>query len=330
MRELIAIGDLHLTDSTGKGGLASYIDDHDAHVAALVGKALKWAAKRSIKNVVLLGDLCQSPRMSYNAQLALLSIFRQPFEFHVILGNHDMMAEDPLAGHSLQLMQEFGFPNVHIYEEPTKVGKVNFLPWPHKRFAKDCLNCAHIDVQGSVSDSGRAMNGDNLNCSSADALIGHIHTSQKVRNSVYPGTLYQTNFGERAEKFFAHSVYDDGWETTLVPVQPKYVLHTVEVKTKRDLKSVPASSTDLVKLILLDQARVTAADYQHLNVVKVQTVNSAAELALAQVEDLREGSSVEISTTEFVTSWINHQQVDPTIAQRALTLRAKILNGAAK
>lgn len=330
LREFVAIGDLHLTDSSGKGGLASYIENHDKHVVQLMDQPLSWAAKRGIKDVVLLGDICENPRMSYEAQLALLSVLRQDFVFHIIPGNHDMLAEDPEAGHSLQIVREFRLPNVNIYETPTVVDKVYFLPWPHSKFKKDLLNVAHIDVQGSVTDSGRENKSDKLNSSNADALIGHIHTSQQVRNSLYPGTLYQTNFGESADKFFAHCVYDDGWDKSLIKVKPKYVLHTVKVTSRKTLKSVPTGPHNLVKLIITDKAKITAADYQHLNVVKVMTANTAAEQALAEIADLNEGSDIEISTDEFFTAWLDQQNVSTEEREAATAARLRTLKGQAK
>lgn len=331
IREFVSIGDLHLTDSTGKNGLSSYIKDPDTMIADLViSQPLKWARANGVKHIVLLGDICDGTRMSYSAQLQLLRILRTPFHFHIIPGNHDMIAEDPVAGHSLQLIKEFRLPNVSIYETPTVVDKVKFCPWPCAEFDKKLMNIAHIDVQGSRTDSGRLNASEKLTESKAAAVIGHIHTAQTVRNSCYPGNLYQTNFGESQDKFFGHSVYDDGWETNLIAVKPKYRLHTIEVSHRRDLKKVPASEYDLIKLILKEAADVTAAHYQHLNVVKVKTANSAAELALAHVEDLADGSNIEISTTEFISAWLAQRALDDQKLKAIMKVRHKILKGNAK
>lgn len=329
--DLVAIGDLHLTDSTGKGGLSTYIEGSDKMVADLViSQPLKYAKEKGVKDIVLLGDICENPRMSYEAQLQLFRILRQPFQFHIILGNHDKLAEESQAGHSLEILKELQLPNVRIYEEPTDVGKIRFLPWPHQQFDKTKLNIAHIDVQGSKSDSGRLNKSDKLNHSNADAIIGHIHTSQKVRNSIYPGTLYQKNFGESLPKFFAHASYDDGWEISLIKTKPKYRLHTFQVKSRKDLKDIPVSERDLVKLVLLDGAKVTAADYQHINVVKVSTQSSAEQEALDRVAELDNGSQVEISTEEFFQAWLEQQPYDQELKAKAARLRSHYLKGQAK
>jgi DNA repair exonuclease SbcCD nuclease subunit len=330
MKEFIAIGDLHLTDSTGKGGLSNYIDNHDEHVADLViNQPLIYAKKNKIKNVVLLGDLCESPRMSYSATKALRRIVKQPFEWHIIPGNHDLFAPDPEVGHSLELLELFDLPNVHIYKTPTNVGDVRFLPWPHQDFDDNKINIAHVDVQGSRTDSGRLNKGEKLSRSKALAIIGHIHTSQRVRNSIYPGTLYQTNFGEPAEKFFAHARNDGGWEVDLVPVKPTYRLHSVQVESRRDLKAIPASKFDLVKLIL--NKPVDPQHYAHLNVVMVRTPNSASELATSElVSRAAAGSAVEISTNEFFKEWLRAQPVEAELKQRAFKIRKAALQAVAR
>jgi len=331
--QAIGIGDLHLTDSRGVGGLAAYIKDHDAMVARAVKRCLGWATQRGIRNVFLYGDVCEGTRMSYEAQLALLSILRRTdFDFHIILGNHDLFAEDPALAHSLQLIREFGLSNVHIYLEPTTVRidgrNVRFLPWPHTDFDSKCLNVAHVDVAGAKTDSGRPISKGSA--SKATVVVGHIHTSQIVRNTHYAGTLYQTNFGEGLDKGFHHIEYDGGWVVNYVPVKPEYLLHTVEVKTRRDLKSIPRSTKDLVKLILVDGCQLGAEDTLGINVVSTKMANGAKELALARVEDLLDGSEVELSSDEFFQEWLATRAVEASLKEQAVKLRTRTLKALTK
>jgi DNA repair exonuclease SbcCD nuclease subunit len=302
-------------------------------VVKLAMQALKYANKNHVKHIVWLGDICEKTRLSYEGMLAFIKLLRTPFEHHVILGNHDMFGPEPELGHSLQVIKELKLPNVHIYEKPTIVdfgkAKLNFLPWPHQDFDKTCMNIAHVDVQGAKSDSGRLFDSDKLSKSKAHAIIGHIHTNQRIRNSWYTGTLYQTNFGESLDKYFQHVTYDSGeWEIQNIPVKPIYRLHTVEVLTKADLKSVPASEFDLVKLILLDGCEVEAENYKHLNVVKVNAVSTARELALARMEDLADGSEIEVSADEFFKEWLDAQSVEAELKLQAVKLRKQILEKA--
>jgi hypothetical protein len=259
--------------------------------------------------------------------LSLLKILKLPFEFHIILGNHDLFAEDPAAGHSLQIIKEFGLPNVRIYEEPTLTkieGRpVKFLPWPYVDFEKGVLNVFHNDVAGATTDSGRPISKGTE--SKAIAVGGHIHTNQRVRNTYYSGTLYQTNFGESKEKFFHHVEYDDGFVINSIPFKPEYVLHSVEVRTKKDLKDVPRSKTDLVKLILIDGCQISAHDTAGISIAQVKTANGARELALAQVDDLKEGSEVEVSTDEFFHEWLSTQSIESKLKDSASKLRITLL-----
>jgi DNA repair exonuclease SbcCD nuclease subunit len=334
IQELIGIGDLHLTDSAGRGGLASYIEKPDEMVADLiVSQPLKYARNKGIKHVLLYGDICESPRMSYDAQLAFSKIVDQPFEFHVIPGNHDKFAEDPDAGHSLEVLRMWNRPNVHVYDEQTDVQvaglPLRFLPWPGQRFHSKRLNVAHVDVHGSKTDSGRLNDKDGLSDSNGTAVVGHIHTNQRVRNTYYSGTVYQTNFGEQADKFFHHISFDDGWVVENVPVRPTYRLHTITVESRADLKNVPASKFDLIKLVLVS-TKIKAADYQHLNVVKTVPIKNSSELAVTQFEEIKSGSQIEISSDEFFNAWLDTQSRPDELKKKALALRRRLLQEVAK
>lgn len=327
--QAVGIGDLHLTSARGVGGLSAYISDHDQMVAREVQRVLKWGRKRGIKRCFLYGDVCEGTRMSYEAQLALLSILRtEDFEFDIIPGNHDMFSEDPTMGHSLQIIQEFRLPNVRIHMVP-KTRKldgqqVQFLPWPHSDFKKDALNVAHVDVSGAKTDSGREVVKGTK--SKAFAVIGHIHTKQRIRNSYFSGTLYQTDFGQQPDKAFHHIEFEgDEWIIREIPFKPEYTLHTVEVKTRRDLRKVPRSPKDLVKLILVDGCQVSATDTAGINVVMTKTVNGAQELALARVGELKEGSEVEVSTDEFFQTWVDGQAMDKDLKKEVIALRTSKL-----
>lgn len=331
--EFVGIGDLHLTSSTGRGGLSSYIKDHDNFVADLViNQPLKYAEKKGIQHIFLYGDLCEQTRMSYDAQLALIKILRNnQFKFHIILGNHDLFGEEPELGHSLQLIKELRLPHVTVYERPTDVildkAPVRFLSWPHSKFSSKALNVAHVDVNGARSDSGRKFESDDLNSSDATAVVGHIHTNQRVRNTYFSGTLYQTNFGESPEKYFHHGICN-GSDRTIenIPVKPVYRLHTFEVQNKSDLKQIPASDKDLIKLILLERNTLVASDYKHLNVVVVRPVKGAQDLAQARVEDLKSGTQIKFSTDDFFYEWLKGNSAPNDLKKLSLKIRKRILS----
>jgi DNA repair exonuclease SbcCD nuclease subunit len=331
MTDFVGIGDLHFTNHLGKGGLSEYVPETDKMIADLAQQPLNYATKHGIKHIILYGDIFDGPKPSVEGQLALLSLLRQDFEFHIILGNHDKFGPDSDAGHSLQVIQEFGLENVNIYTHTRRVkigrAKLNFMPWPDQNFLSGYLNVAHVDVAGSKSDSGRLQQGSELSDSEAMAVIGHIHTRQRVRNCFYSGTLYQKNFGEHADKFFHHIQFDGSeFEIIDIPVKPCYVLHNIEVSSIEDLKHVPQSDKDLIKLILLEDCGVVPTDYKHLNVVKTRPVGSATDLEYARLEDLIDGSEVKISSNDFFKEWLRNSNVDRVLKQEAYTLRKKLLS----
>ena len=327
------IGDLHLTSTTGQGALSQYIQNPDRYVASEVNRVLADAKDKGVKNIFLYGDLCEGTRMSYDAQLALLSILRQDFDFHIILGNHDLFAEDPAAGHSLQLIKEFGLPNVKLYEEPTNVeidgAPVRFLPWPHMNFSKARLNVFHNDVSGARMDTGRLISKGST--SSAYAVGGHIHTNQRVRNTFYSGTLYQTAFGERKEKYYHQIEYEGEWEITDVPFKPRYTLHNAKVSTKKQLAKLPRSKRDLIKLILVDNFVPVQEDLAGLNIAMIKTTSDAHKQALENLAELKNsGSQVNMSTDEFFHAWVQEQSVEDTLKTRAITHRQQVLKSIGK
>ena len=209
------------------------------------------------------------------------------------------------------------------------------MPWPCEDFNPKALNVAHVDVPGAKTDSGRAVTKGIV--SKAPSVIGHIHTMQKVRNTHYSGTLYQTNFGEAQDKYFHHIKFEDGeWQVENVPSKPKYILHTVEAKTRKDLarlrKTLPEAelANHLIKVILLEGNNITATDYEDLNVVKTVSVNSDRELVLARIEDLTEGSAIDLSTNEFFQEWLDTKSVDPSERKSIAAFRTYLLKKAYK
>ena len=327
MTSLIAIGDPHFTSHLEKGGLASYLADHDAMVHRAILRVLDYAAKRSIKHIILLGDICCGPRMSYPAQLALQDIFsRTEFVFHTILGNHDLKSNDPKLGHSLEVIQAQNLPNVRIYTQPKTVringSKIRFLPYPHDTFDGEALNICHLDMQGATTDSGRLMDNPDLPKTKHLAISGHIHTNQRVRNTWYTGTLYQTNFGEAQSKYFHHIEYTspDDYEITNVPFAPEYTLHKIVVSSDADLQRVPTGAKDLVKIVLAKDAHVDINQLKQLNSVKV--VPEAVDfLNMGPIE----GDALEFSVEEFFEGWLNEQNLEPEFLAQVLALRKQLL-----
>ncbi len=331
--EALAIGDLHFD-----GTLEQYIPDLHEAIRKDVQRIFDWGRKRGISRVFFLGDLCHNPEMSARATKSLIRLFHenQDLKIEVIPGNHDMFSEDPKDGFSLEVIHQVikygGLPHVRIHTKPVvkKIdgALVNFLPWPHRSFSKEALNIGHLECKGAKSDSGRLFKSDDLYDGRAVTIMGHLHTRQRIRNTYYPGSPCQTNFGEQKEKFFAHVVWNgsDDYEIRDIPFKPTYVLHNVQIQTKSDLKTIPTDSTDLVKLIVADGAKVGPHHWIDLpNVVKINPYKTSEELVMALTEDLQSGSELRISTDEFFAHWMEQAPDKPKLKKKAATLRSKLL-----
>jgi DNA repair exonuclease SbcCD nuclease subunit len=332
--EAIALGDLHTTDASGKGGIAKYVPNYDEIVFEEADRALEWARERGIRTVFLLGDTCESPRMSYEAMLNLVSFFarNEDMMFYVILGNHDMFSDDPSVGHSLQVvMSMYGRPNVRFIEKPEtiKIDKVpvRFLPYPHEDFDPKALNVFHKEVYGSKGDSGRPMKDDKLSKSKAVVVAGHLHTSHRVRNTFYPGTLAQKNFGEKTDKYFAHIDFKSAtdFEIEFIPFEPKYLLHTVIINDRRDLKQIPKGQFNLVKLVIADGADVSGADWTGKpNIVEIKNFKSQEELKAVLTEDMSDGEALSVDVEEFFTTWLDQSTYPDELKARVQEVRARV------
>jgi hypothetical protein len=333
----VSIGDLHLTDDSGKGGLSNYIEEPDLYVMSECQRVLSYAKKNGISNVFFKGDICENPRMSYDAQLALLEFLdrNKRFKFWIILGNHDKFAEDSSQGHSLEIIQRYPFPHVHIITEPEVIKidgtKIHFHPWPSQDFSKKLLNIAHVEVQGSKMDSGRVFDNEEHSNSKAVVAVGHLHTNHRIRNSYYSGTLYQTYFGESLPKFFHHINFKDRDDYSIdsIPFDPKYKLYTCIVHAKKDLKKLPTDTKHLVKLIIEEGSDIDpeSPECQMPNIVSVKGFKTKAELQTILTEDLTSGEELVIRTEEHFNKWLSVQNIESRIVDRAKVLREQLLGG---
>jgi len=330
--EFVGIGDLHLTGIDGKGGLSDYVPDHDAMVVAEVERVKAYARKKHVQHVIQYGDVCESPRASYRALLALLDMVSEDdLTWTFILGNHDKFAKESAAGHSLEVLQRLRLPNVRIVTEPKllKVGstKVNFMPWPCSEFSREYLNVAHVDVDGATGDNGHPSRHKVRVKHRGKSVIGHIHTNQVVGGAHYSGTLYQTNFGEKPGKFFHHAQHEGGdWDIESVPHKPQYELITLDVASRKDLRAVENDPNKLYKLRLLKASNITPADYTS-NVVRIQPVGKDGEQAAEELGEIATaGSEVSLDPDEFFGAWLDRQTLKPEVKDRVAKLRKQMLN----
>lgn len=327
--EAVAIGDAHYD-----GNIFNLVEDGPSFVTNELRGPCNYAVEHGVAHIFMLGDTCCKPRMSYESHIALLALIDEypTLHFHFVLGNHDMYGEDPRAGHSLQLLMRARRPNVSIYVKPTRKlidgCKVQFLPFPHRKFDPAALNIAHVDVAGAVNDNGRPVK--STDTSTAVAVIGHIHTSQRVRRSYYPGTLYQTRYGEKEAKFFAHVRFNSpkDYNVQLVRHDPAVLLRTLIVKSREDIENADPSPHILYRLIVRDGADVTQEDWAHLTTRQTNTFKTKEDLKAIMNVDHSQGEAIRISIPEFLEAHFVASGMAVPRAQGLLALRESVLKGA--
>lgn len=327
--EAVCIGDAHYD-----GNIFNLVEDGPSFVTNELRGPCQYAVERGIVHIFMLGDTCSKPRMSYESHIALLELVDEfpTLNFHFVLGNHDMYGDDPRAGHSLQLLMRARRPNVFVYTKPTRKlidgCKVQFLPFPHQNFDPAALNIAHVDVAGAVHDSGRPTKATNT--STAVAIIGHIHKSQRVRRSYYPGTLYQTRYGEGEDKFFAHVRFNSpkDYNVQLRRHDPAVLLRTLIVKSKEDIDNADPSPHILYRLIIRDGADVTQEDWAHLTTRQTNTFKTKEDLKAIMNVDHSQGEAIRISIPEFLEAHFVASGMDINRAQGLLQLRESVLQAA--
>jgi len=327
--EAIALGDAHYD-----GNIFNLVEDGPSFVTNELRGPCNYAVERGIQHVFMLGDTCSKPRMSYESHIALLGLLDEfpSLHFHFILGNHDMYGDDPAAGHSLQLLMQARRPNVSVYTKPTKKlidgCKVQFLPFPHRSFDPHALNIAHVDVAGAVNDNGRPVKSDDE--SKAVAIIGHIHKAQRVRNTYFPGTLYQTRYGESEDKSFAHVRFNSprDYNVQLRRHDPAVLLRTLIVKSKEDLDNADASPHILYRLIISDGADVTQEDWAHLTTRQTNSFRTKEDLKAIMNVDHAQGEAIRISIPEFLEAHFIAAGMEVDKVGSLLRLRESVLKAA--
>lgn len=342
--DAIGIGDLHLTSSSGHGAWSKYyLGNSDEAILNEAQKAIDYGLERGITNIFLYGDVCDAPKMSYQAHEALYKFFSRNSQckFFVILGNHEILTSGSVH-HSLSLFQAFhnALPNVHIFDKPTSVkidgSVVRFLPYPSSDFSHKALNVCHLDVAGSIMDSGMPSK-STIDPSDFIIVAGHIHTAGQVKQCYYAGTMIQTNFGESEQKYFhlIHFNSTKDFEIRLIPTHPEFLLRTKIINSSKDIDDAveenKSSKQKIVwRLIVADgcDADLSSLDLaSKLNIAQIKSYKTKKDL-----QDLASGSidyvSVDDIRPEDVFNSIleAREDIDDAMKSRIKAVRQKVLN----
>lgn len=299
-----------------------------------------------MRTVLFYGDVCEKPRLSYEAQVSLYSLLLRrkyrELDIHIIPGNHDFQEN---GSHSLQVLAkiaELTKTNVTVYTEPTVVKierrRFNFLPHPFTETVRNALNIAHYEVAGSFRDNGRRVD-DGLKTRHM-GCYGHLHTCHRVRRVHYSGTLYQTNFGEALPKSFHHVRYDDddpySAQIENIPHEPPWKLINLPVKDESDLAAIEDNPDILYKLFVHEGLDLDINDVlkAHPNVVRHNRFNSKSDLkTLIENEWDFESQSVtnNVDTEEVVRDYLaNKSGLNKREIERAFRFLSNIANQSAE
>ena len=334
--DFLAIGDLHLDSRLSQ---YSVLQDINAIIMKELYKALRYATDKGIKYVVLLGDVCNYNVMSSDAHIRMIDMLSEysHINFIAILGNHDTRNVEDYSLKVLQRLSDTGvIRNLKVISKPTVLFRkrgtpINFMPWPSFQPKADCLNVGHIELNGAQWDHGKMI--ENEHDTEHLYLGGHLHTKQELKDGrwLIPGTLYQTNFGERNDKYWAHCRWDGtNFEYDLIPNVPEFTLETVIINTTEDLDKLSKDERHLYKAIIKDGAGLDSSSLaQHPNIVKTNRFKSRSELQniLADEFFLNEEPGKEVSTLAIVdalNTWMLRAKVDEDLQERTRSLFATI------
>lgn len=332
----IGIGDLHLSSASGAGAWSKYyVGNSDEAILAEAQKAVDYGRDRGISQVFIYGDVCDAPKMSYQAHIALSHFFTRNSDmtFWVITGNHDVMGNGKTSC-DLLLAFAHALPNVRIFTEPEVVEiegvRVNFLPFPHAEFDPQMLNVCHVDVAGAQMDSGSDSK-STVDPKDCVVLAGHIHTAQQVKNVFYSGTVIQTRFDESEDKFFHVIRFNSpkDFDVTLRPTRPALILRNVTVYGVDDIQALKAEPGVLYRLMIQAGAKVSLSDYAHLNVAQVKSFATEEELQNLALSKIEYVSTEDIKPEDvFLEMLEKRTDLTEDMKKRVLAVRAKVLKAA--
>lgn len=242
MLNAVVTSDLHL-DGFNTSRLCQFFPDRTdiAYQINELDKVFTYATENGIPNVFILGDIGDAPTMSSVAIsqfLMLLIKYDGVLNTHIILGNHDTTS---LATNSMNIIDVLcknkKFDSTYFYKEPTVVNiggvKCKFIPFPYTDLENGVLNLCHLDINGAKRDNGVSVRG--VDPVDSPIISGHIHKYQKFENTVYCGSLYQTDFGSHLPKGFIHvKAKQDDVRHRFIKNQPKYTFKNVEVERDED------------------------------------------------------------------------------------------------
>lgn len=316
----LAVGDLHIE------ALSTYLKEQDylTPVTDTLKQIWTYAREHGIEDIVLLGDIFDSPWPKDDAKKAFLRSLDSRLQYHIILGNHDVANK---LNNSLELCKYFVedlglMDNVHFYFEPTKVeikGVVfNMLPWPNTKpiSPAPAICIGHFETKGSISDNGRVFKEGAVLDEKYTWILGHLHR----RQGCYPGSILQHRFGEPVNKyFFDVKVHEDNSvDIEEVLISTPYKLLDLVVTSLEDIKLEKQNIYRLFVSDHLDYEEVVKRTIGY-NIWQIKGIaKDAAKGSLQNLEEFTENQDFQSLAEEnvYLEMWLKDKNnVDLTDEQ---------------
>lgn len=258
----IAIGDLHLDALTDV--VPNIIDKQ----LKSVERVLETSINSGYGYAFFLGDIAERTRLSVEAErkfLKLLHKFDSHIQMYFIEGNHDVARE---GSSSLSVFQELTaqdrFKTCHfstgVEHLQIEGAHISLLSYPHTKpkYKEQHLCFGHFSRPGNIRDNGTVMKKGGVPQKDDNYYVcGHDHTKQKSGRTIYPGTLYQKNFGESEEKGYLTFDYTNGvFKPSWIKHEPEYILREVTLTSKKELKALDDSGRTIYKVYVTADSNI--------------------------------------------------------------------------
>lgn len=292
------------------GGMQKVLANPVQSMIHEIHKPFKYAISNGIEHVFVPGDISDTDRLdeyTFIQLVTLLLTYDKHLNTYYIRGNHDIAHKYRTSLDVLQFMSDNKFfKNFKIFKTSELINvedvPIGMIPYPDKELTttgriRAPLLFAHVESPGAVGDNGRPLKckKDVIRRYTGDFLVsGHIHQYQYLENSrtLYGGTLYQKNFGEKLPKGFLDlNVEHTGRELFVdhefIPNQPEFTLKTVHIRKSSDWDKILTDSSVRYKVLVDRNSGVVIPKnmlVDHDNIVYLNGVDSKRESGITEIE----------------------------------------------
>lgn len=271
-------------------------------------------------------------------------------EFHILVGNHDILSDNNRSSHSLIPFKKWD--NVVIHEVPESDGNIVFLPYatePVKitdyvynvKNKEEKVAIAHLDFKGAkFNDTMIDENGFDTNIfSEFKKVIGHhYHVPQKLKNGkfVFPGSPQVFSFREPKSGSYRRGIILYESEEDKVNRREVNAPDWVTITDEEDIKECVTnlSKNNYVRLLLssdyaLDEAGVSEEDikYKFKNVeiqYDIDRISAIGRIRSKAEREANSGESEEDVLRDYVNSRVESEEERKKLISVGINILEKV------